>query len=80
MLICLGWNEIGMVVSFATSNWLILPLLLLGLLLGVAVLVSGQMGIATHSAKHLTQLVRLLLQPFLYGLLKRATDLMDVSL
>ncbi|CDJ69606.1 Protein SEY1, related [Eimeria necatrix] len=79
LLICLGWNEIGMVVSFATSNWLILPLLLLGLLLGAAVLVSGQMGIATNSAKHMTQLVRLLLQPFLYGLLKRATDLMDPS-
>ena len=79
LLLCLGWNEIGMIFSFASRNWLVLPLLLLSLLLCAGVFISGQMEVATQGARHATQLLRLLLQPFLHGLLKRMTDMMDVS-
>lgn len=79
LLLCLGWDELGMVLSFVSSSWLVLPLLVLLLVFGAAVFLSGQFGFATHSAKQAAQLLRLLLQPLLHGLLRKATDMMDVS-
>ena len=79
LLLCLGWDELGFVLSFISSSWvLLLPLLLLLLLLAGAVFLTGKLDLVTNSAKHAAQLVRLLLQPFLYGLLRRATDMMEV--
>ncbi|OEH77055.1 root hair defective 3 GTP-binding protein [Cyclospora cayetanensis] len=79
LLVCLGWNEIAMVFSFMTRNWLALPLLFMALLLVAGVFMSGQVEVATHGARHAVQLIRLLLQPFLHGLLKTVTDMMDPS-
>ncbi|KAL8439444.1 hypothetical protein Efla_004608 [Eimeria flavescens] len=78
LLLCLGWNELAAVVSFTTSSWLLLPMLLLLLLLGAGVAFSGRLDVLLNGTSHITQLLRLLLQPFLYGMLRRLTDLMDV--
>ncbi|KAL8273934.1 hypothetical protein Esti_002113 [Eimeria stiedai] len=79
LLLCLGWNELAAVVSFASSSWLLLPMLLLLLLLGGGVVLSGRLDTVLQGTSHVTQLTKLLLQPFLYGLLRRLTEMVDPS-
>ncbi|KAL8443384.1 hypothetical protein Emed_006840 [Eimeria media] len=79
LLLCLGWNELAAVISFASSSWLLLPMLLMLLLLGGGVVVSGRLDTVLQGTSHLTQLIKLLLQPFLFGLLRRLTEMVDPS-